>query len=152
MTGGDRLLWLIHAASTLFMAGVIAVIQGVHYPLFARVGAPGFPAYAAEHGGRITWVVGGPMLVELVTAVWLVFRPLPPGVPGWLAWAGLAAVGALWLSTFLLQVPQHEVLRAGFDADAHRRLVSTNWLRTVLWSLRGVWVLYLLACAMGREW
>ncbi len=92
------------------------------------------------------------MLVELVTAVWLVFRPLPPGVPGWLAWVGLAAVGALWLSTFLLQVPQHEVLRAGFDADAHRRLVSTNWLRTVLWSLRGVWVLYLLACAMGREW
>jgi lysylphosphatidylglycerol synthetase-like protein (DUF2156 family) len=91
------------------------------------------------------------MLVELVTAVWLVFRPLPPGVPGWLAWAGLAAVGALWLSTFLLQVPQHEVLRAGFDGVAHRRLVRTNWLRTVLWALRGVWVLYLLTRALERE-
>ncbi|MFP2904546.1 hypothetical protein ACLESD_05715 [Pyxidicoccus sp. 3LFB2] len=151
MTGADRLLWLVHAASTLYMVGVIAVIQGVHYPLFARVGAAGFTAYASEHGWRITWVVGGPMLVELATAIWLVFRPLPPGVPSWMAWAGLVAVLALWGSTFLLQVPQHEVLRVGFDPDAHRRLVSSNWLRTVLWSLRGVWVLYLLARAMERE-
>ena len=151
MTGVERLLWLVHAASTLFMVGVIAVIQVVHYPLFARVGAASFPPYAAEHGWRITWVVAGPMLVELVTAIWLVFRPLPPGVPSWMAWAGLAAVGGLWLSTFLLQVPQHEVLRVGFDSEAHRRLVLSNWLRTVLWSLRGVWVLYLLARAMGRE-
>jgi hypothetical protein len=151
MTGEDRLLWLVHAASTLFMVGVIAVIQVVHYPLFARVGTAGFTAYAAEHGWRITWVVGPPMLVELVTAVWLVFRPLPPGVPPWMAWAALAAVLAIWLSTAFLQVPQHEVLRVGFDPEAHRRLVSTNWLRTGLWSLRGVWVLYLLARAMERE-
>jgi len=151
MTGADRLLWLVHAASTLFMVGVIAVIQVVHYPLFARVGAAGFPAYAAEHGWRITWVVGGPMLVELATAVWLVFRPLPPGVPAWMAWAGLAAVIVLWGSTVFLQVPQHEVLRGGFDPEAHRRLVVSNGLRTVVWTLRGVWVLYLLARAMGRE-
>jgi hypothetical protein len=151
MTGADRLLWLVHAASTLFMVGVIAIIQVVHYPLFARVGTVGFPAYAAEHGRRITWVVGGPMLVELATALWLVFRPLPPGVPAWMAWAGLAAVAALWASTFLLQVPQHERLRVAFDPLAHRRLVSTNGLRTALWSLRGVWVLYLLARAMERE-
>ncbi len=151
MTGADTLLWLVHAASTLFMLGVIAVIQWVHYPLFARVGVAGFPAYASEHGRRITWVVAGPMLVELATAIWLVFRPLPPGVPGWMAWAGLVAVLVLWGSTFLLQVPQHEALRVGFDPEAHRRLVSSNWLRTVLWALRGVWVLYLLARAIGRE-
>jgi hypothetical protein len=147
----DRLLWLAHAASTLFMVGVIAVIQVVHYPLFSRVGAASFPPYAVEHARRITWVVGGPMLVELATAVWLVFRPLPPGVPAWMAWAGLVAVLAIWGSTFFLQVPNHEALRGGFDPEAHRRLVSSNWLRTVLWSLRGVWVLYLLARAIGRE-
>jgi hypothetical protein len=151
MTGADRLLWLVHAASTLFMVGVIAVIQGVHYPLFARVGAASFPTYAVEHARRITWVVASPMLVELATAAWLVFRPLPPGVPAWMAWAGLVAVLAIWGSTFFLQVPKHDALRGGFDPESHRRLVATNWLRTVLWSLRGVWVLYLLARAIGRE-
>ncbi|MCP3141638.1 hypothetical protein [Pyxidicoccus xibeiensis] len=147
----DTLLWLVHAAATLYMVGVIAVVQVVHYPLFARVGPAAFPTYAVAHARRITWVVGGPMLVELATAVWLAFGPLPPGVPAWMAWAGLGAVVALWVSTFFLQVPQHEVLQGGFDPRAHRRLVSSNWLRTVLWGGRGVWVLYLLARAMGRE-
>ena len=31
--------------------------------------------------------------------------------------------------------------KAGFDAEAHRRLVRTNWVRTVGWSLRSALVL-----------
>jgi hypothetical protein len=36
------LLLLANAAATLFMVGVIRFVQVVHYPLFARVGRPGF--------------------------------------------------------------------------------------------------------------
>lgn len=149
MTQGAPLLWLTHAAATLYLVGVIAVVQGVHYPLFARVGVEGFAAYAAEHGRRITRVVAVPMLVELGCAVALVLTPLPPGVPAWMAWAGLAAVVGVWLSTFLWQVPRHEVLRGGYDLKALRGLLATNLVRGVLWALRGVWALYLLARAMG---
>ena len=45
-------------------------------------------------------------------------------------------VGAIWLSTFALQVPCHARLGRGFSLGAWRLLVRSNWVRTVLWSAR----------------
>ncbi len=138
MTG----LVLAHAAATLVMVGVIWIVQVVHYPLFAQVDGD-FRVYADGHSRRITWVVAPPMLVEAGTGLAIAIRP-PDGVSPTLAWTGLALIGVLWLSTALLQVPEHQRLGRGFDAQAHRRLVLGNWVRTVAWSARGVLVLLLL--------
>lgn len=139
-----KALILAHLLATLTLFGVIWTIQLVHYPLFGGVGADGFAAYAEQHRIRITWIVLPAMLVELGTAVWFVFDR-PAAWPVWATWAGLALVGVIWLSTALLQVPLHSVLARGFDADAHTRLVSTNWIRTVAWSGRAALVLWLTA-------
>jgi hypothetical protein len=64
-----------------------------------------------------------------------------------MAWTGLALVAAIWLSTAAIQVPCHAKLAAGFDAEVHARLVSSNWIRTVAWTARG-----LLALAMIAAW
>jgi hypothetical protein len=143
------LILLAHAAATLYMVGLIWFVQVVHYPLFSRVGADGFVPYAAAHGVLTTWAVGPPMVLELVTAVWLVLHP-PPGVNPLVLGVGLALVVALWLSTFFLQVPLHESLRTGFQPDVWRRLVVTNLLRTALWTGRGGVSLFLLWRAMTR--
>jgi hypothetical protein len=37
-----------------------------------------------------------------------------------------------------LQVPAHEGLSQRFDPDLTRRLVRTNWIRTIGWTARGV--------------
>lgn len=140
------LLLLANAAATLFMTGVIWVIQLVHYPLFRGVGPDGFAGYTTAHRRRISWVVMPPMLVELATAVLLVWRR-PPEIAASLAWLGLALVVAIWLSTFALQVPQHAALSRSFDERAHRRLVATNWLRTIAWSMRGTLLIWMLALA-----
>lgn len=55
-------------ASTLYMTGVIVVVQVVHYPLFERVEATSFRRYHAEHVRLMTLVVIVPMIVELVTS------------------------------------------------------------------------------------
>ena len=134
MIAGDRLFALLalHAAVTCYMVGVIWFVELVHYPLFDAVGTAGFAHYARAHARRTTWVVAGPMLVELLTAVGVVVW-----LGGPLAWTGLALVGLVWLSTVRWQVPAHGRLAGGFDAVAHRRLVRTNWVRTLAWSLRG---------------
>jgi hypothetical protein len=142
------LLLLAHAAATLFMVGIIWFVQVVHYPLFARVGAAGFAAYSTRHTRLTGLVVGPPMLVEAVTAVALVVRT-PPEVSNWLLWAGLVLLAGIWLSTVLLQSRRHTELGLGFDLSAHRSLVGSNWVRTVLWSLRGLIVLWILSEAMG---
>jgi hypothetical protein len=141
-------LLLAHAAATLFMVGVIWFVQLVHYPLFARVGRPGFAAYSGSHARLTGLVVGPPMLLEAATAVALVVWT-PPGISVPLVWEGLILVAEIWLSTAFLQSPRHTTLGRGFDPSAHRFLVTSNWLRTVLWSLRGLVVLCILSEAMG---
>lgn len=136
---------LVNACATWLMLGVILVIQFVHYPLFARVGREGFSDYENAHGRAITGVVLPPMVVELVSAIVLVVGP-PPGMDG-LMWVGLALVGVIWASTAFLQVPAHTRLARGFDADAHRRLVRSNLIRTGAWALRAGLVAYALHAA-----
>jgi hypothetical protein len=126
-----------NVALAWFLAGLIWTIQVVHYPLFARVGREGFAAYEQAHAHLITMVVGPAMLAELLAAVALVALR-PRGVPAWAAWALLALLAAIWASTAFIQVPCHNVLSRGFDADAHARLVSTNWIRTIAWSARAL--------------
>jgi hypothetical protein len=128
------IIWA-HLAATLYLTGLIWVIQVVHYPLMDRVPADGFTAFHAEHARRIGVVVIVPMLVELITALaLLVIRP--PGVPAALLVAGVVLVGTVWLSTFALQVPLHRQLSEGFNLAAHRALVHGNWIRTAAWTLR----------------
>jgi len=141
-------LLLVNVAATLFMVGVIWFVQAVHYPLFARVGEEGFPAYARAHARLTGLVVGPPMLLEAVTAVALVFSR-PQGVPVSLPWAGLGLVVVIWLSTAILQSPRHTALGRGFDPASYRLLVASNWLRTAVWSLRGILVLAMVSEAAG---
>jgi hypothetical protein len=137
-------VFLVHLGATLLMAGVIWTVQVVHYPLFAGVGADGWAAYEAAHQSRITLVVGPLMVAELVTAVWLVLDR-PEALPAWAVVLGAALVGVIWVSTAFVQVPLHAALGGAFDADAHGRLVGTNWIRTVAWTVRGGLVLWMTA-------
>jgi len=126
---------LVHLVSTLMMAGVILFVQVVHYPLKARVGAGAFPGYQRGHTLRTSWVVVPLMIPELASAAWLAALPPAPTLRP-LAWTGLALLGLIWLSTALLQAPDHGRLGGGFDDRVHRRLVRTNWIRTAAWLLR----------------
>ena len=63
---------------------------------------------------------------------------------------GLALLAAVWMSTALLQVPCHRKLAHGFDSDIVRRLVATNWIRTVCWTLRLLVALALLSVTATR--
>lgn len=134
----SRPVWLVaHAAATWYMTGVIWMVQLVHYPLFARVGEATFTEYQRAHVDGMTPVVLPAMLVELVCAAALAFRADLLRQPV-LARVGFALLLALWGSTFLVQVPLHDRLLEGFESQSHGWLVATNWLRTVLWTLRGL--------------
>lgn len=138
----SRLLLLGQLAATLFMMGLIWFVQVVHYPLFANTGNAEFSAYEQRHTALTTWVVAPPMLVEGATAL-LLFWFRPTGVSTWQLWVGLILLAVIWLSTAFLQIPCHELLSQEFDPTVHWRLVSTNWIRTAAWSLRGLLVLWM---------
>lgn len=140
-------LLVVHAAATWFMAGVIWIVQVVHYPLFSFADRATYPAFAAAHGRLITFIVGPAMLAELATGVLLVTTRTEAYPSRW-ALAGLALIGVIWASTAFLQVPMHGQLAQGYDARAHGWLVGTNWIRTAAWTARSVLVGWALVRAL----
>ena len=142
-----KYLFLTNLAATLFMTGVIWFVQIVHYPLFAYAGTERYGAYHIAHQTLTTYIVMPPMLLEMVTA-WLLLFVRTSYVTHWQAGFGLALVISIWLATFFVSVPLHNALNADFDAHLHQQLVRTNWIRTIAWSLRGAFLLYLTVRAI----
>ena len=136
---------LANVVSTLYMFGLIWMVQIVHYPLFAEVGPDRFVEYQRKHMALTTFVVGPPMLFEAFSSVFLLwYQPQAVGITP-IAF-GIALIFVIWLSTAIAQVPCHKRLERGFDASAHRWLVITNWIRTIAWTARAgvvVWMLFL---------
>ena len=127
------------------MTGLIWLVQVVHYPLLARVGAAGYRDYQLAHQSLITLIAGPAMLIELAAAVLLLFQRRDP-----LTLAGVASLAVIWSSTALLQIPLHNALSNGFDPEIHARLVQTNWIRTIGWTARGLIALCLLRVSLQR--
>ena len=75
------------------------------------------------------------LFAEAATAAWILHEGGGPAfrLSAWL-------IPAIWLSTALLQAPIHTRLMKGFDAALVRRLIITNWIRTVAWTARGILV------------
>ena len=136
-----KILLILQIFSTLTMFGVIWIIQLVQYPFFSHVNAENFQKYHAAHTFWITPVVAPAMIVELITSIFIIFYP-PKNLDSKLLFIGMLLAIGVWASTFFIQIPLHEKLSNGFDAEAHKSLVQTNWIRTIIWSLRAILVLY----------
>ncbi|MDX2081601.1 MAG: hypothetical protein SFU53_12535 [Terrimicrobiaceae bacterium] len=126
--------WLTaaHVLTTFAMTGLIWFVQIVHYPMLARFGPESFGDIEREHCDRTGFVVAPLMLVEAATALLL-------WLSGWReVWfiVSLGLLALIWISTAVLQVPLHRRLLLGRDERALRRLVLTNWVRTVAWTAR----------------
>jgi hypothetical protein len=128
--------WLVaNLAGTALMVGFIWTIQLLTYPMMRAVPADGFVAFELMHRTRATAVLAVLAPIEIVATVGVVL--VVEDVSAWLAVGSAVLLVAIWSSTLLFFAPLHMRLSTGFDPAVHRRLVSTNWLRTVAWSLRG---------------
>ncbi|MCX8493357.1 MAG: hypothetical protein ORN23_03900 [Chthoniobacterales bacterium] len=138
-----RTLLLTQLLATAMMAGIIWFVQIVHYPLFLKIPTEGFVAYEQSHAMRTGFVVAPLMLIELGAAIALLLlsiasggkMPTAIGLTPLYLWS-LGCLALIWASTFLIQVPLHHLLEQRPDAKAMELLVSTNWIRTILWSIR----------------
>jgi hypothetical protein len=59
--------------------------------------------------------------------------------------ATLFMVGLIWF----VQIPCHKALSDQFSIDVHQRLVSSNWIRTLAWTARGILCLLLIMPAIA---
>jgi uncharacterized membrane protein len=128
---------VLAAVAAFAMVGVIWIVQLVQYPMLARYSELAPATSARQHQQRISLVVGPLMAVEGVTALWLLVDR-PDSMSAAAAWVAAALLGVALASTVTVQVPLHRVLAADHDPRVARRLIVSNWVRTVAWSGRGV--------------
>lgn len=139
---------LANTASTLVMVGLIWFVQRVHYPLLALVDAKDQIAVGTEHQRRTAQVVGLPMAVEGVSTLLLLFER-PDQVGAWLPWVGAFLLAISLGSTVFLSVPLHQKMITKPSAEIGKKLVTTNWPRTISWTLRGVVCIGMCAQVIG---
>lgn len=131
----DYTVLKIHYSLTLYMTGLIWIIQMIHYPLFKLVGAENYTAYHQNHIQRTSLVIAVPMLLEMLTALYLILKTdfYRQDI---LFLVSTGVILIIWLVTFLISVPQHNILVKGFNQTAFEVLVKTNWIRTLAWTIR----------------
>ena len=133
------MLELINLSITWFLVGLIWIIQIVHYPSFALIGDTNFKAYHEFHTRSISWIVAPLMTIELGLAIYLSWS----NNFEWHFLFPLILVIGIWVSTMLLQIPLHSKLARDNQQSTIRQLVSTNWIRTILWTIKGFWLIWL---------
>ena len=122
------------------MTGLIWIVQLVHYPSFHFVGTDNFEAFQQHHVKSIDKIVIPVMVAEITSSFGLAW------IDGWFSLnaAGLFIVIMIWAATGLFSVPAHSRLEQSKDENAIKKLVSSNWIRTVLWTLKSALSFYLL--------
>ncbi len=128
---------LVNFVATAVMTGVIWFVQWVHYPLLATVPVNGAVKVAEQHQRRTGQVLAIPMALEGVTTLWLL-ASRPDEVSLILPWLGAVMLAVALGSTVFVSVPLHAKMATNPTADVGRRLVVTNWPRTIAWSARAV--------------
>ena len=128
---------LANFVATCLMTGVIWFVQWVHYPLLASVPVDRAVETAIEHQRRTGQVLAIPMAVEGFTTLGLLISR-PESVQIFWPWFGAVLLAVALGSTVFVSVPLHAKMATNPTADVGRRLVVTNWPRTIAWSLRAV--------------
>ena len=133
----SEIILLVNFVATALMAGVIWFVQWVHYPLLATVSVDRAIETAVDHQRRTGQVLALPMAVEGLTTLWLL-ASRPEAVSLILPWASAVLLAVALGSTLFMSVPLHAKMATNPTADVGRRLVMTNWPRTIAWSARAV--------------
>ena len=132
MVGDLSILYMSNIAISWGLFVLIWMVQIIIYPGFHRIRPDDFINYHRWYVTRISIIVLPLMICEVILAVvWLTTN----------AFSFTSSLSALlilvvWLSTFGLQVPIHNRLQSGKDETLIRRLVDTNWIRTIAWTMK----------------
>ena len=108
---------------------LIWLVQTIIYPSFHHINKEVFKTWHISYTRAISSIVSPLMLLQ----AGLELYQASAGGPRW--WRILLIV-AIFYTTFVFSVPCHKELQSnGKKTAVIERLVQTNWLRTLLWTL-----------------
>ena len=120
------------------MTGLCWFVQIVHYPLFKDIPKESFPLYQRKNYN--TAIITIPtMIVEMISGLYLIYI-----FGSKLLILNMILFGLIMVSTMILQVPTHLKLKDHPNEKSFNFLIRTNWIRTILWTIRSGVLIYLI--------
>lgn len=110
---------------------LIWIVQLVVYPSFRHYSEAEIKYWHPIYTVQITYIVLPLMLSQLGVYIYTA-----TSTSSWPTLLILALVLATWLATFLISVPLHRAIDQQTDSmPAREKLIQTNWIRTIIWTL-----------------
>lgn len=110
---------------------LIWLVQLIIYPGFRYYSEAELAVWHPKYSNLITLIVGPLMLAQVVLVGYETY-----GRPSWVNVLSALLVAAMWAATAFVSVPLHNAIAAGDASSATLiRLVDTNWIRTIGWTL-----------------
>tara|TARA_B100001094_G_C17969801_1_gene689736 strand:- start:327 stop:728 length:402 start_codon:yes stop_codon:yes gene_type:complete len=121
---------------------LIWLIQLLHYPFFKFIDVSQSSKAFEFHQRSISFIVIPLMLIELFTGFFLTLY-------FWNSFAKLLSINLgvillIWIQTFTVMVPLHMKLMTKYDLNTVNSLIKQNWFRTILWTLKGIFWIFLI--------
>jgi hypothetical protein len=124
-------LFIVFLFLAIYNAGGMTTLQLQHYGIYPSVGKEHFAAYMRANNRAAALPTIVPAMLLLLSS--LVLMLLRPGfVRPYEAAAALGLNLVALISTFVWQRPiQGDMAVSGYDEAKIRRLIATNWIRTI---------------------
>ena len=128
---GIESILLFQIIINVYLLGVIIMTQFITYPTFLIIDKNSFNKYHRKYVNIISIIVAPAMVLEITSLIVLVYLS-----KDFLLVKSLILLLCIWLTTFIIMVPSHNILSRKNDSKEIKKLININWVRTFLWSVK----------------
>ncbi len=140
---GAFLTLLFHAFATWLMIGMIFFVQVVYYPLYKRL-KKHLTTFEKKDLIHMGYLVGPTLMIELVSGVVVLFALDKSITYRILAYINVTLLVSVWIVSIIIKCRHRSSKKTLMFLRFHHMLLTSNWIRTTIWGIRGVVVLFMV--------
>jgi len=143
---GAQIALFLHLFASLSFVGIIWYVQLIAYPQFRMVSVHDWIPFEKNHTRRSFWLIAPLFVIETLGLVGI---SIYYGTTSPILLIGSAVFYlTAYIATFTIHMPLHRLLSTSHQSKWIERLISTNWIRTIAWTLKGILALALAYSAL----
>jgi hypothetical protein len=139
----ETIFLLINLLSTVLIAGIMWFVQLVHYPLFNAIPARNLINYGYYHTRKISGIIKPLFIVDFTTLLLLLIL-LGSNLSTNLMMVNIVIFIITVILTQIVFIPIHQKLSKSPNSQTISQLIRLNWIRTLIWSLKVVFMLIII--------
>ena len=131
-------LYFIQIVCNSYLVSLVFMTQFITYPTFLNIDKDKFSDYHRKYVNKISFIVAPVMLIELLTLSLIAYFSSE-----FLIIKSLFLLLVIWLTTFFIMIPSHNIISKSFNIKEIKSLINYNWIRTILWSFKLLVIIFL---------